>query len=185
MNPTIQNSNDKHQFFFSIIVFIVVGLLAFLVFLPFFNVLALSIILAILLNPVFRRFKKAVKRDGIAAMLNQTLFKEVTFPLGTLIGEIESGQIALPDLQRPFVWPNKKVRDRDDEIEENCEEFTRSIHRFSEHAPKFEPDEEKMAVHTKALVDGGIEFVTRVRKQEAAVHAWFVEAFTRDGGVAD
>jgi hypothetical protein len=79
----------------------------------------------------------------------------------------------------------EKLQAEDYEIEEDCEEFTRSIHRFSEHAPKFEPDEEKMAVHTKALVDGGIEFVTRVRKQEAAVHAWFVEAFTRDCGVAD
>lgn len=44
-------------------------------------------------------------------MQNQTLFSEVTFPLGTLIGDIESGLLALPDLQRPFVWPNKKVRD--------------------------------------------------------------------------
>jgi len=35
------------------------------------------------------------------------------------------------------------------------------------------------------LVDDGIEFITRMRKQEAAVQAWFVEAFTRDRGVAD
>jgi hypothetical protein len=79
----------------------------------------------------------------------------------------------------------EKLQAEDAEIEEDCEEFTRVIHRISEHAPMFEPDEEKIAGHTKNLVDDGIELVTRVRKQEAAVHAWFIEAFTRDEGVAD
>jgi hypothetical protein len=79
----------------------------------------------------------------------------------------------------------EKLQAEDAQIEDDCEEFARFLHRFSEHAPKFEPDEEKIAGHTKALVDDGIEFVTRVRKQEAAVHAWFIEAFTRDRGVAD
>jgi hypothetical protein len=41
----------------------------------------------------------------------QTLFKEVTYDLSFLIQQIAIGQIGLPDLQRPFVWPNKKVRD--------------------------------------------------------------------------
>ena len=40
-----------------------------------------------------------------------TLFKQVNYSLGGLIEFIEPGQIGLPDLQRPFVWPNAKVRD--------------------------------------------------------------------------
>jgi len=40
-----------------------------------------------------------------------TLFKEVHYSLGALIHEIAIGQIGLPDIQRPFVWPNTKVRD--------------------------------------------------------------------------
>jgi hypothetical protein len=56
--------------------------------------------------------------------------------------------------------------------------------RFAEHAPKFEPDEEKVSGHVKSLVDAGVELVTNVRKQEAAVQTWFVKAFTRDRGVA-
>lgn len=73
MNPTTQNSttnNERRQFIFSTILFIIVALLAIFVFMPFFGVLALSIILAILLSPVSRRIKKYVKRDGIAAILS-------------------------------------------------------------------------------------------------------------------
>ncbi len=40
-----------------------------------------------------------------------TLFKEITYSLNKLIEDIEMGEIGLPELQRPFVWPNTKVRD--------------------------------------------------------------------------
>jgi len=41
----------------------------------------------------------------------KTLFKEVGYPLSLLIENIEIGEIGLPEIQRPFVWPNTKVRD--------------------------------------------------------------------------
>lgn len=40
-----------------------------------------------------------------------TLFKEVTYSLSKLVEDIELGEIGLPDIQRPFVWKNNKVRD--------------------------------------------------------------------------
>jgi hypothetical protein len=40
-----------------------------------------------------------------------TLFKEVNYSLNKLIADIEMGEIGLPEIQRPFVWPNTKVRD--------------------------------------------------------------------------
>jgi uncharacterized protein with ParB-like and HNH nuclease domain len=40
-----------------------------------------------------------------------TLFKEVNYNLITLIQNIDLGLIGLPDIQRPFVWPDTKVRD--------------------------------------------------------------------------
>ena len=40
-----------------------------------------------------------------------TLFKEVSYNLTTLIQQIDMGIIGLPDIQRPFVWPDTKVRD--------------------------------------------------------------------------
>ena len=39
------------------------------------------------------------------------LFKNVQFNLAGLMESVDLGRLALPDLQRPFVWPNKKVRD--------------------------------------------------------------------------
>ena len=43
--------------------------------------------------------------------MTDTLFKEVHYSLGNLIGDIGLGRIGLPDIQRPFVWSNAKVRD--------------------------------------------------------------------------
>ncbi len=40
-----------------------------------------------------------------------TLFKEVNYNLATLIQQIDLGIIGLPDLQRPFVWSDTKIRD--------------------------------------------------------------------------
>jgi uncharacterized protein with ParB-like and HNH nuclease domain len=39
------------------------------------------------------------------------LFKEVNYSLSGLLQYIEMGQIGLPEIQRPFVWANAKVRD--------------------------------------------------------------------------
>ncbi len=40
-----------------------------------------------------------------------TLFKEVRYTLNKLLEDIAMGEIGLPDIQRPFVWSNTKVRD--------------------------------------------------------------------------
>jgi hypothetical protein len=43
--------------------------------------------------------------------MSQTTFKEVDYSLNKLIEDIDLGEIGLPDIQRPFVWENSKVRD--------------------------------------------------------------------------
>jgi hypothetical protein len=43
--------------------------------------------------------------------VSTTLFKEVSYSLSLLIENIQMGEIGLPDIQRPFVWKNAKVRD--------------------------------------------------------------------------
>ena len=40
-----------------------------------------------------------------------TVFKDSSFHLSTLLDEIDRGEIALPDIQRPFVWKPAKVRE--------------------------------------------------------------------------
>lgn len=43
--------------------------------------------------------------------MTDTQFKEVHNSLGGLIGDIGLGRIGPPDIQRPVVWANAKVRD--------------------------------------------------------------------------
>jgi hypothetical protein len=43
--------------------------------------------------------------------MSSTLFKKVDYSLGKLMQDIAMGSLGLPDIQRPFVWPNAKVRD--------------------------------------------------------------------------
>jgi hypothetical protein len=43
--------------------------------------------------------------------MSDTVFKKVDYDLGSLVKYIELGEIGLPDIQRPFVWSNAKVRD--------------------------------------------------------------------------
>ncbi len=43
--------------------------------------------------------------------MDATLFNDVRYPLSKLIADIDAGEIGLPDIQRPFVWNNTKVRD--------------------------------------------------------------------------
>lgn len=102
------------------------------------------------------------------------------------IAELHPRQYKQISKEDPELLPKtEKLQEADAELEEDCEEFDRAVRRFAEHAPKFEPDEEKIAGHVKSLVEAGVVLVTSVRKQEAAVQTWFLEAFTRDRGVAD
>ena len=43
--------------------------------------------------------------------MSETIFKKVDYNLRGLVSDITLGQIGLPDIQRPFVWRNVKVRD--------------------------------------------------------------------------
>jgi len=116
----------------------------------------------------------------------QSAWTEVVAEVRQHVGELHPRQYNQIAKEDPELLPRtEKLQAEDALIEDDAEEFDRLLHRFAEHAPKFEPDEEKIATHMKSLIDDGIEFITRVRKQEAAVQTWFVEAFTRDRGVAD
>jgi hypothetical protein len=45
------------------------------------------------------------------ARVPQALYRSQTATIGQLVGDLEQGTLALPDIQRPFVWKNTKVRD--------------------------------------------------------------------------
>lgn len=46
-----------------------------------------------------------------SSLMSRTLFSTTDYPLSKLIEDIDLGEIALPDIQRPFVWKTAKVRD--------------------------------------------------------------------------
>ena len=48
--------------------------------------------------------------------LKKNVFTKVDYNLQGLISKIDLGEIALPDLQRPFIWKNKAVRDLFDSL---------------------------------------------------------------------
>ena len=39
------------------------------------------------------------------------LYTNIPSIVGDLLTDVKNGRIGLPDLQRPFVWPDNKVRD--------------------------------------------------------------------------
>ncbi len=47
----------------------------------------------------------------LGAHVSSHLFKYIPFSVSQLTSAIDSGSLALPDIQRPFVWPQTKVRD--------------------------------------------------------------------------
>lgn len=43
--------------------------------------------------------------------MSETVFTQVNYDIASLVKDIDLGVIGLPDIQRPFVWKNAKVRD--------------------------------------------------------------------------
>ena len=48
--------------------------------------------------------------------MSQNVYKKVDYTLSGLIEKIKLGEIALPDLQRPFIWKNSQVRNLFDSL---------------------------------------------------------------------
>jgi hypothetical protein len=76
------------------------------------------------------------------------------------------------------------LRTEDAALEEQRERINQSVIRVTQHVPKLDPDEEKAQKFIKSLIDDGMAFITRVRKQSVAVQTWYSEAFNRDSGAA-
>lgn len=92
----------------------------------------------------------------------KTCFKRVDYDLAGLLHYIDIGDIGLPDIQRPFVWSNAKVRDP--EWIPNISEMWSSgkssrklvndfIDRLNQKAPLTEDEEESIAHNLDRLFD--------------------------------
>ncbi len=102
------------------------------------------------------------------------------------VNDLHSRQYDEISKQDPELLPRIELLKAEDKaIDEQREQLAGVMKRVAEHAPKLEPDEEKAQKYTQTLIDDGVSFLTRVRKQEAAVQTWYVEAFNRDRGAVD
>ena len=43
--------------------------------------------------------------------MGQEIFTNIPSKVGEILTDVKNGKIGLPDLQRPFVWPDSKVRE--------------------------------------------------------------------------
>jgi hypothetical protein len=77
------------------------------------------------------------------------------------------------------------LKAEDAAIEQERQRIGVMVARDAQHVPKLEPDEAKAQKHVQMLIDEGLAFIARVRKQEVAIQTWLVEAFNRDRGAGD
>ena len=49
-------------------------------------------------------------------MAEGDVFTSTNLKVSNLVSEVDSGIIALPDLQRPFVWKDKQIREKNKTI---------------------------------------------------------------------
>ena len=49
--------------------------------------------------------------------MGKELFKNIPSKVGDLVKDVRNGRIGLPDLQRPFVWRDNKVRELFDSMD--------------------------------------------------------------------
>jgi hypothetical protein len=77
------------------------------------------------------------------------------------------------------------LRGEDQAIKDDRERIGGLIARDVKLVPTLEPDEGRAYSYLKPLIDEGLAFVLRVRKQEVALETWLAEAFNRDRGSVD
>lgn len=84
----------------------------------------------------------------------KTVFNDVAFTLSDLIGDIDRGRLALPEIQRPFVWKRSEVRDLLDSMYKGFPIGYLMIWRASSEDAKFIGVDGKQETPTEFIVDG-------------------------------
>jgi hypothetical protein len=79
----------------------------------------------------------------------------------------------------------EKLREEDAAIGRQRNRIAAAVERLHRKAAAAEYDEARTDGDRRRLVNAGISFAVRMRKQEVAVKTWFVEAFNRERGPVD
>jgi hypothetical protein len=84
----------------------------------------------------------------------KTIFKPVQYELSHLLGDIDLGKLALPELQRPFVWQKAAVRDLFDSMYQGFPIGYLMLWNAAEVDSKFIGVDGKQHTPTEFIVDG-------------------------------
>lgn len=88
-------------------------------------------------------------------MKKETVFNITQYQLNHLITNIDTGEIALPDLQRPFVWDNSKVKDLFDSLYKGLPIGMLILWKINESNEEFKPiGLDKKTTPSKLIIDG-------------------------------
>lgn len=88
-------------------------------------------------------------------MKKETVFNITQYQLNHLITNIDTGEIALPDLQRTFVWDNGKVRDLFDSLYKGLPIGMLILWKINESNNEFKPiGLDKKTTPSKLIIDG-------------------------------
>lgn len=92
---TSKSGTEKQQAIFSAVIFTVIAILALMVFWPFLNVLALSIIMAVLLSPLYNRIRRTIKVESLSAAITIlflliVIIVPIAFIINNIITEAQS-----------------------------------------------------------------------------------------------
>ena len=88
-------------------------------------------------------------------MKKETVFNITQYQLNHLITNIDTGEIALPDLQRPFVWDNAKVKDLFDSLYRGLPIGMLILWKINEDNNEFKPiGFDKKTTPSKLIIDG-------------------------------
>jgi hypothetical protein len=79
----------------------------------------------------------------------------------------------------------EQLRDEDQALRREMQRLDERIETLALRTPFAERDELRTTDERDDLVEDGIAFVVRTRKQEVAAQTWFVEAFNRERGPGD
>jgi septal ring factor EnvC (AmiA/AmiB activator) len=110
--------------------------------------------------------------------VSEHLVKEIHGPHADLLAKTQR--------QDPALAPRvEEMHQTDQQLLEECQALQRTIERLTDMAAKTESDEARLEPWFKELTDSALTFILDVRKQEAAVTTWYMEAFNRDRGVGD
>ena len=88
-------------------------------------------------------------------MKKETVFNITQYQLNHLITNIDTGEIALPDLQRPFVWDNSKVKELFDSLYKGLPVGMLILWKINESNNEFKPiGLDKKTTPSKLIIDG-------------------------------